>query len=548
VSDLETGKQLPSFYEVQRVENGYDTYIIGCFPRRGVYVLGVMDLEDPKAWQGGVSDLVLYFAVTPQELGWLKSDRSKLDDLAGRIQRELPRSRFVAGLKNGRELEPALEKDWDGLKSDALEGDEDFDRWMETHPFRMGRQLRTPLTDARHELAEFQQGLRGRTPTPKETQEERRRQRTFAYRLLEAEALFVAMDENSPGGQWPGLEYISGDVHLFTTEANGDTACGYYAKNQIYDYQVQRVEQAQYAAFFENCRGLGVEQFQVDDGVEPVQVALKYLVLPREESWLEEHNRWVRNMMLRSLEVSGHMAKHSAGMAETLRKNLMSCMVTWRIRMLQELGDTLFYVPSALPQEMHQQFERDMVFSKQALDRLKKKLDEELRPRSAIVGVHFTGRVATIENSNQGKLPLRLVHDPQERKWLVAFTSEAACRTFVENQQEGDTVVILTLDELYDQVEGLAGLVVDAAGLSVQLRAEEIEQCLTLRKREKASIRLEKKKEPAQAEEQDSTEEKTRETPAEAEKQPLTNQQKLQKVCEKTKKGGILARLFRRKH
>jgi hypothetical protein len=546
---LETGKQLPSFYEVQRVENGYDTYIIGCFPRRGLYVLGVMDLEDPKAWQGGVSDLVLYFAMTPEELGWLKSDRSKLDNLAGRIQRELPRSRFVAGLKNGRELELALEKDWDGLKSDSLEGDEDFDRWIEAHPFRSGRQRITPLTNARHELAEFQQRLRGGDPSPKEVEEEQRRQRTFAYRLLEAEALFVAMDENSPNGQWPGLEYVSGDVHLFTTQENGDTACGYYSKNRIYDYQVQRVERDQYPAFFENCRGLGVERFQVDDGVEPVQVALEYLVLPREESWLEEHNRLVRNVMLRSLEVSGHMVKHGKEMAETLRKNLVGCMVTWRIRMLQELGDTLLYVPSALPQELHQQFERDMVFSKQALDRLKKKLDQELRPRSAVTGAHFAGRVATIEDSNQGKLPLRLVHDPQERKWLVAFTSEAACRTFVENQQEGDTVVILTLDELYDQLGDLAGLVVDVAGLSVQLQAKEMEQCLVLRKREKASIRLERTEKTAQVEEKHPAEErKAQKTQAEQEIPSLTDQQKREKVCEKTKKGGFIARLFRRKH
>lgn len=536
--------KIPNFYEIQRVSEGYDTYIIGRFRQPGLYVLGVMDLEDSKAWRGGVSDLVLYFAITPEEYAWLKTDRPRLDALARRLQTELPRSRFAAGIANyPANPEEFYEKCRQMLKCDRLEGDGAFEEWKQLHPFQKKKQPRTPVTDARHELAEFQRGFDREKADEKERKEEARRQRTLANRLLEQEAFFAGMDLNSPGGVWPGLEYISGDVHLFSTEENAVTACEYYKSCLIFEYQAQRVEKSQYRAFFENCEALGIQRFRVDDGIEPVELQRAFFQPDSEQSWLEEHNQGVRNAMLRSVEVSSHVRKNQAQLKDPLRKNLVGCMVTWRCRMLQELGGTLFYVPCALPREMNEKLAADLVFTKKALAWLKERLEQEKRPRSAFTGPHFAGRVASVDNPRAGKLPLRLLTDQGQKRWLVGFTSARQCRAFLEKQQQGDTMVVLTFDELFEQTEGLAGMIVDVMALGVQVLTKDMEQCVRLREQEKAAIELRRERGPNPMPAAVPKPEENAKAPKEA-PQPAPEQPK---PAEKPEKRGLLSRLFRRK-
>lgn len=371
-----------------------------------------------------------------------------------------------------------------------------------------------------------------------ELREEERREQTLANRLLEQEALFVGMDVNSPGGIWPGLEDLSGAVHLFSTEENAVTACEYYASCNIFEYRVQRVERDQYRAFFENCEALGVQSFRVDDGIQPVELQRRYLQPDSEQSWLEEHNQEVRKAMLRSVEISGHMAKNQAKMKDSLRKNLVSCMVTWRCRMLRELGGTLFYVPCALPEELHDQFQQDLAFTKKALARLKARLEEAKRPDSAITGPHFPGRVVSVENPKGGKLPLRLLTDQGGNRWLMGFTSARQCKAFLERQQQKDTMVVFTFDELFEQVEGLAGVIIDVMALGVRIQAKDMEYCIRLRDEKKASVSVVREKRPepeAKSPETQPTEKAPEEAPQE------------ERPPEEPKKRGLLSRLFRRK-
>ena len=535
-----------NFYEIQRVLAGYDTYIIGRFRQPGLYALGVMNPEDPKAWSGEVTDLVLYFAITPEEYGWLKTDRPRLDELAGRIRSELPKSRFAAGIYIGSAAGERLqERCREMLKSDGLEGDDRFEEWKRFHPFQKMRQPRTPVTDARHELAEFQRNFARETAGELEIREEERRERTLANRLLEQEALFVGMDRNSPGGDWPGLEYVKGNVHLFSAEENAVTAREYYARCHIFDYRIQRVEQSQYPAFFENCEALGVDRFCLDDGIEPVEVRRIYLKPDSEQSWLEEHNQAVRGAMLRSLEVSGQVGKHRGEMQETLKRNLVNCMVTWRCRMLQELGDTLLYVPCALPEDVHERCREDLTFTKQALAKLKEKLNAEKRPQSAITGPHFSGRVISVENPQNGKLPLRLLTDGEERRWLVGFTSRRQCEAFLEKQEQGDTMVVLTFDELLEQVDGLAGMIVDVMALGVQVRATDMAQCVKLRTKEKAEILVKKPVTPEAKEIPAEKPEPIKQSGAELPQEPLVSPAEEPEPAEPPKKQGPLSRLLR---
>lgn len=547
-------RRIPNFYEIQRVTAGYDTYIVGRFCQPGLYVLGVMDPEDPKTWRGDVSDLVLCFALTPEEYGWLNTDREKLDDLARRLQREMPRSRFAAGVLEGTGRRTDLQETCRAmLKSDCLEEDTAFEAWKEAHPFQKMQQPNTPVNLARHELCSLQHDTASQRDRGELFQKEmERRQRTLANRLLEQDAFYVGMDKNSPGGVWPGLEYLSGDVHLFSTQENALNACEFYASRGIFEYEAQRVEQSQYAAFFQNCESLGVTAFRVDDGVEPVELKRSYLWPDREQSWLEEHNQTLRNAMLRSAELSGHMQKNQEKMSENLRRNLVGFLVTWRCRMLQELGDGLYYVPCALPGELYEEFQSDLVLSKRGMTQMKERMRRELRPSSAGAGPHFGGRVVSVEDPKHGRLPLRLITTERQERWLVAFTSQIQCQAFLDRQQNRDTMVVMTFDELYEQVEGLNGLVVDVLGLGVQLRPQEMAQCRTLRSQERATVELKPSDPPKTT---PKTEEKPVEKapdPPKSQPVPPQSEPKAQETpnstVKKNNRPGFFRRLFRRKH
>ncbi len=472
------------YQEIGRGNGERFPYVVGRFQKPGVYVVGVMDLTDPKSWSGEGSDVTLYFMITPEEFDWLKTDRPKLDVLASRIQDALPKNRYLTGTIRKRVDQAEFhQRCQELLQEESLEDDTAFDDWKKKNLIHTVRQEKSPLTVARRELSEFQKRLKPVGVLSADRQEEQRRQRTLGFWLREAEHLYVAMDRCSPGNAWPGLEPRSGDAFLYTSEELARSACEYYEVNHIFYYTPQEVLKADYPQFFQNCEMLGIQRFRVDDGIEPVELERKNIFPDQEMSWLEEKNQALRNAMLHSVSLSTQSRLHMGGYGEKERQAVLNWGGKWRTSLLRNLHGSLLYALAALPEELAQNFQGNYMFTQRALDQLRQDLKEHKRPESALTPPGFSGKVMSIKakhngsEGKEGRLPLRVLTTNEDERWILAFTSEQLCRAFMEaHHHQDDTMMVFTLEELAAQMDEVPGILLDFLGLGVQLRERDIQQ------------------------------------------------------------------------
>lgn len=482
-------KHIGGYREITRRKGDHFPYIVAQFQKPDVFAVGVMDPTDPKSWQGEVSDAVLYFYITPEEYGWLRTDAARLDCLASRIQGSLPRNRYFMGMTRQKVDQKEFDLHCEELlREDSLPDDETFDKWKKQQPLRWIRQEKSLVTIARKELAEFQRDFDEHKASDEDKKEEQRRERTLGYRLMESDHIYAALDCCSPGGIWPGLEPKSGDAFLFTDLQIAQSACDFYENNQILYYKVQEIRKDNYPQFFQNCEMLGVQKFRLDDGLEPVRIDRRNIYPDTELSWLEERNQSLRNAMLHSVSLSTQMRQYMDEMDEERRNSLLLMTMGWRRVMLHQLKDALLYVPTALPEELHNVLEGDFVYTQSAMDRMHACLKEQKRPPSAQVPPGFRGKAAAVRANSRrkdedsdmgkagGKFPIRVLTTENGEKWILAFTSESLCHTFIARERKGDTMVVFTLDEIADQIAGVSGILLDFTGLGIQLREKDINQ------------------------------------------------------------------------
>ena len=498
--------------EIQRRDGERFPYLVAEFKRDGSHALGVMDPTDPKSWRGESSDMILYFLITPEEFGWLQTDERRLDELADRIQEYLPKNRFFAGVsKQKLDRKELMRRCQALLREDALPEDQDFADWRDQHAPHLIQQERSPLAAARRELAEFQRNHPAKAASDAERMEEQRRERTLGYRLMESDHLYVAIDRCSPGGIWPGSEPVKGVAFLYTDEEAARTACEFYEKSQILYYEVQKLNRQDYLRYFQNCEMMGIRQFRLDDGIEPAVIDRCQIVPDRELSWLEERNQALRKTMLHSASLSTQVRQHLDATSGSTREALLAHTAGWRRKMLEAFSDALLYVPAALPQNLHETLKNDFVYSQRAMNRISQALAVQMRPESAKLPPAFRGKAVTIyanvrgridQNGavpqQEGKLPLRVLTTEDQGRWILAFTEETLCRTFIEQRQHGDTMVVFTFEEIAEQTDEGIGILVDFMGLGIQLRRKDIDQILQIRKKETAE---QKPRESARTEE-----------------------------------------------
>ena len=499
--------------EIQRRDGERFPYFVAEFKRDGSHALGVMDPTDPKSWRGEASDLILYFRITPEEFGWLQTDERRLDELADRIQEYLPKNRFFAGVsKRKLDRKELMRRCRALLREEALPEDQAFADWKDQHAPHLIQQERSPLASARRELAEFQRDHPAETASESERQEEQRRERTLGYRLLERDHLYVAIDRCSPGGIWPGVEPAMGVAFLYTDEEAARTACEFYEKSQILYYEVQELNRQDYPRYFQNCEMMGIRQFRLDDGIEPAVIDRCRIVPDRELSWLEERNQTLRKAMLHSAGLSTQVRQYLDVTSGNTREALLAHTASWRRKMLEAFADALLYVPTALPKSLHETLQEDFVYSQRAMDQISQALAAQMRPESAKLPPGFRGKAVSVcanvrsaadqdgaVSQREGRFPLRVLTTEDQRRWILAFTEETLCRTFTEQHQHGDTVVVFTFEEIAEQTDEGIGILVDFMGLGIQLRRKDIDQILQVKKKEEAER---KQRESAQVKEE----------------------------------------------
>lgn len=479
----------PNFQRIETVTGGYFPYIVGRFHQPGVYVLGVMDLNDPASWSGGESTVTYQFLITPEEFGWLSSDRARLDKLAQDLQTNMPRSRFFSAMSKGK-ADPAQlrEQAENALKSEALENDQVFEAWKKSLNFqRVVKLPATPINMARHKLAVAQKGYDPRTAAPEKKEEVERLERELGWMLLKAEELYVAYDA-SYDTRWPFLETARGNAHIFTSEQYAKNAQKYYEQANLFYSEVRRIQKEDIKAFFRGCEELGILRFRVDDGVEPVEVWRRNIIPDSPLEYLERKNQSVRNVTLRTLQSANLLAKHGEQMEEKWKKSNTNWFLTWQRNMLQGLANTLFYVPVALPQQMAANMPGP-IYTKRSMEKLKAQMEKDKAPSNTMHHPGFKGRVFTVDTTDK-KLPLRLMKNNETEKfWLLAFTSRALAENFITQSKQQDTVVILSFDELTEQLGESAGIAVDINKIGLQLGQREIKQMLSIRSQPKVVFR-----------------------------------------------------------
>lgn len=490
----------PNFEKIETVTTGYFPYIIGRFHQPGVYVLGVMDLNDPASWSGGETAVVYYFLITPEEYTWLEKDREKLNALAQEIQTNMPRSRFFSTISRKKVDPEQLRQDSEAaIKTENLENDEVFLEWRKT--IQMPRVVRVPVTpfnQARHALAVKQKGFDPKTASDADKAELEKLEKELGWMIFKAKELYVAYD-TCFNEAFPYLEPARGDVHIFSTEELANTSVKYYEEHHIAYCVVKKIEQADIKGFFRACEDLGVLSFRVDDGVEPVEVKRVNIIPDRTQAYLEERNAAVRNTMLRAMQNGQLLRKHGGEMTEAWKQDIGNWVMTWQRMAFQELGNTVLFVPVALPENMASQMKGNIVYSAAAMEKTRQLMEKAKKPNYAISPPNFKGKNVVI-NIQQGKLPIRLLkNSTNEDTRMVAFTSRGPAEAFVQRASGKDTVVALTFDQLVEQRESCNGILVDVTGIGMILGAKELDNILEVRDQGRVIYRPKPAQQPAPA-------------------------------------------------
>ncbi len=472
----------PNFEKIETVTSGYFTYIIGHFHQPDIYVLGTMDMDDPNSWSGGESATVFYFMMTPEEYGWLETDRAKLDALATKLQTQMPRSRFYSAISRKQMTQEELKAKCEAaMKSDSLEGDDAFVEWKKT--VKLPRTLQVPATPfnlARHALAVCQKGFDPKKATPEQSAEEEDLEKKLGWLIFKSEELYAAFDA-SFNPRFPLLETVRGDVRLFSTKELADLSAKYYADTHQYYATIKRLEQQEIKPFLRLCESLGVLRFRIDDGLESVTVWRRNIIPDSNPGFIEHHNAGVRNSMLRTLQTLRLLALHKDEMTEEWKTGLNNWFMTWNRMALQDLGNTTLFVPCAAPDKLREQFKADHVYSAQGIQKIQELMRKANCVDSPIAKPNFTGR-HRILSTQDGKYPIRMLKNNQtNQSWLLAFTSRQEAVQFVEKHSYPDIIIGLSLDELATQVGENSGVLVDATGVGMSLVPKVLEEALKIR-------------------------------------------------------------------
>jgi hypothetical protein len=488
----------PNFEKIETVTSGYFPYIVGHFHQPDLYVVGVMDLDDPNSWSGGETTTVFYFMITPEEFGWLESDRSKLDDLATKIQTGMPRNRFYSATSRKKMDPQELKAKCDSsIKSETLENDEVFAEWRKTVRFpRTIRVPNTPFNQARHALFLRQKGYDPRKATAEEAAEEEDLEKKLGWLIFKAEELYVAFDA-SFNPRYPLLETVTGDVHLFSVKELAELSVKHYEEAHQYYSTVKKLSQEEIKPFLRFCEQLGVLRFRVDDGLEPVTVLRHNIIPDSNPGFIERHNSAVRNNMLRTIQTLQLFSRHQDEMTPEWKTGLNSWFMTWNRMALQDLGNTTLFVPCAAPQQVRDQFKEDHLYSSQGIERIQELMRKANAVGSPIAKPNFTGK-HRILSTKDGKYPIRIMKNNQnEMSWLMAFTSREDAVRFVEQTKSTDVVIGLSLDELVAQVGENSGVLVDPAGISMTLEPRVLEEALKVRSEKRVIFRPQPAQQPA---------------------------------------------------
>lgn len=496
-------KVQPNFEKIETVTSGYFSYIIGHFHQPDLYVLGAMDLNDPASWSGGETSVVFYFMITPEEYSWLKEDRAKLDALAQKIQTNMPKSRFFSATskKKGSTPEELKAICDQSLKADALEEDEAFDAWKKT--LRFPRRIvvpKTPFNEARHALALCQQHFDLRTATQKQKDEELDLEKKLGWQIFKAEALYVAYDQCF-NPRFPMVEAARGDVHLYSTQELADNSAKFYQEHNYYFTTIKKLEQKDIKPFLRTCEELGIQRFRVDDGLEPVTIWLTSIIPSLDRGFIENYNTHIRGLMLRTMQILRLLQLHGDDMEPQRKAGLNDWFMTWNRMMLQDLGKTTLFVPCGMPAQLTDQLKNDYAYSPAGMKTMQELMKAQHQEGKALARASFTGRHAVLNSPEGAKYPIRMLKTPDEKQWLMAFTSREAANDFVAHSKNADLVVAMSLDELAAQASICNGVLVDATTIALSLNEKALEQAMKVRSEKRVVFRSQAAGAAPQAEE-----------------------------------------------
>ncbi len=498
----------PNFEKLQTITSGYFPYIIGRFHVPDIYVMGVMDLNDPASWSGQETAVIFYFMITPEEYGWLNTDRARLDALAQNIQTNMPKNRLFSATssKKGASAQELKELCDEATKSDSLEEDAVFEEWKKTVRLPQTIQMpKTPLTEARHALAEYQKGYNAKTATPEQTAEETELEQKLGWLLYKADALYVAMDQ-SFNPRYPLADPVRAEVRIFSDRQLAEQTIAHYTDNHLHYLSLKTVEKKEIKSFLRQCEALDLKNFRLDDGVESATIALKNIIPELNRGFAENFNSHVRGTMLRTLQALHQLKKHGEEMAEQPKASLNACFMTWNRMMLQELGKTVLYVPCGIPGKLQEKLRRDHVFSPSALEQLKKLMSTRKNMGTTLSHPGFTGREAALNLPVNVSYPARMAKTNDGKQWILAFTGLEEAEEFVRSGKNPDLVIGLTLDELYTMVirtEAATGVLVDPATFAMSMNQNVLEQALKVREEKVIIYRPEDKSAPKKKAQQD---------------------------------------------
>ncbi|MCD8144819.1 MAG: SseB family protein [Oscillospiraceae bacterium] len=486
----------PNFEKIETVTSGYFSYIIGHFHQPNLYVLGAMDLNDPASWSGGETAVIFYFMITPEEYAWLSADRSKLDELAQKIQTNMPRSRFFSATctKKGTTPEALQALCEQSLKADALENDEVFEAWKKTLSLPRRVQVpKTPYHEARHNLAVCQRSFRPQTATQEQRDEEADLEKKLGWLIFKSEALYVAYD-TCFNPRFPMIETAQGAVHLYSSQELADKSAAYYAEHNYYFTTIKKLEQAGIKPFLRHCEEYGLLRFRVDDGLEPVTIQLNNIIPTLDRGFIENYNAHIRGLMLRTMQTLRLVKLHGEEMEPKRKAGLNDWFMTWNRMMLQDLGKTTLFVPCAMPAKLREQLKKDHAYTAAGLNHIKELMQTAKATGKSISRPGFHGRELVLNLAEGAKYPVRMLKTPDEKQWLLAFTSREQAEQFLQRSERGDMIVGMTLDELAEMVglvEVCSGVLVDPVSVGLCLNEKTLEQALKVRNEKRVIYRSE---------------------------------------------------------
>lgn len=440
-------------------------YSVGEVPLMFGYALEIADprakLETGKLAPGEVCMMI--FGITPEEYAWRESDPQRLDALAARIGKALPKDRLI-GYRACSLLGKPVEREIRPLMGEHMPEDDFAARLARER----GGALQAGPLDA--QLAECRrlQKLCAQKGAPEQIRQDWLQARRALGEGLRAQPSLWLAYEAGMNGRWPAFGF-DGRVELFTSSERGERARSrvQQANAGVDVWQIREIEHAALDATLKMLADCGAKQLRVDNGISAAEIALDDLC---DETPTE--NAVLRNFIQREVEYGLRWNRlKAANAAEEIQRGALESMLTLRNFALREIGLGVLYAACV-----------DVGGGRLCTPAARAKL----------------GGTGWCETS--GDKCILLGDQEGKKRFLAVFTSPIRLMSFAEQKGANVSAVAMTLEDLVRRAAG-NGLMIDPGMIGYCVDEKMLQKARELREKPPMAVRIQPP-EPPQAQQE----------------------------------------------